>query len=141
MLVGDVECLALVDSGAQISTITIEFVKQLGLKIHQLDRILKFETTGGGDIPYTGYVDVEVNLKIPEIKAFNEDVHMLVIDDSACNHPVPIQLGTLHIDRALDLISNTEITQLSTKRKCCILASLLVVKWHELEMCQRELST
>ena len=28
-----------------------------------------------------GYV--EVNLKIPEIKAFNEDVLMLVIEDSA----------------------------------------------------------
>ena len=64
-LVDDIECLALVDSGAQISTITVEFVKQLGLKIHQLDPVLKFETTGGGDIPYTGYV--EVNLEIPEI--------------------------------------------------------------------------
>ena len=57
------ECLALIDCGAQISTITIELVKQLGLKIHQLDRILKFETTGGGDIPYMGHV--ETNLKIP----------------------------------------------------------------------------
>ena len=27
--------------------------------------------------------NVEVNLKIPEIKAFNEDVLMLIIDDSA----------------------------------------------------------
>ena len=53
------ECLALIDSGAQISTITTEFIKQLGLKIHQLDRILKFEATGGSDIPYTG--DTEVN--------------------------------------------------------------------------------
>ena len=51
ILIDDVECLALVDLGAQISTITIEFIKQLGLKIHQLDRILKFETTGRGDIP------------------------------------------------------------------------------------------
>ena len=40
-LIDDVECLALVDSGVQISTITIECVKQLGLKIHQLGRILK----------------------------------------------------------------------------------------------------
>ena len=48
----NMECLALVDSGAQISTITTEFVKQLGLKIHQLDRILKFETTGEGAIPW-----------------------------------------------------------------------------------------
>ena len=46
ILINDLECLALIDLGEQISTITIEFVKQLGLKIHQLDRILKFETTG-----------------------------------------------------------------------------------------------
>ena len=35
----------------------------------------------GGDIPYMGYV--EVNLKILGIKAFNEDVLMLSIEDSA----------------------------------------------------------
>ena len=45
ILVDDVECLALVDSGTQLSTINIEFVKQLGLGIHQLDRILKIEAT------------------------------------------------------------------------------------------------
>ena len=71
-MIDDVECSALIDSGGLISSITIEFVKQLELQIHQLDRILKFETTGGGDIPYMGYV--EVNLKIPKIKAFNEDL-------------------------------------------------------------------
>ena len=115
ILIDDVECLVLIDSGTQISTIRIEFVKQLGLKIHQLDRILKFETTGGGDIPYMGYV--EVDLKIPQIKAFNEDMLMLVIEDIAYAQHVPIHLGTLCIDRALDLISGREITQLKTKWK------------------------
>ena len=80
ILIDDVECLALVDLGAQISTITIEFIKQLGLKIHQLDKILKFETTCGGDIPFMGYV--EVNLKIPEIKAYDKDVLMLISKNS-----------------------------------------------------------
>ena len=113
ILIDDVECLALVDLGAQISTITIEFIKQLGLKIHQLGRILKFETTGRGDIPYVGYV--EVNLTIPDIKAFNEDVLMLVIEDSVYAQQVPIQLRTLHTDRVLDLIIKKEKSQLSTK--------------------------
>ena len=62
-----------------------------------------------------GYVGV--SLKICEIKPFNEDVLMLVIEDSAYAQHVPIQLGTLHIDRGLDLISEKEITQLSTKWK------------------------
>ena len=93
--------------------ITIEFVKQLGLKIHQLDRILNFESTRVTDIPYTGYV--KVNLKFLEIKAFNEDSLMPVIEHSPYAQRVPIQLGTLHIDRALDLISNIALTHLSTK--------------------------
>ena len=69
-----------------------------------------------------GYV--EVNLKIPEIKEVNEDMLMLVIEDSAYAQWVPIQLGTLHIDWALDLISEKEITQLSTKWKWSKIASL-----------------
>ena len=61
------------------------------MKIYQLDRILKFETTGREDTLYMGYV--EFNLKIPEIKTFNEDMLMPVIEDSAYAQ-VAIQLGT-----------------------------------------------
>ena len=108
------ECLALVDLGGTIIH-HHNFVKQFRQKIYELDRILKFEATGGGDIPYMGYI--EVNLKIPEIYTLNEDVLILVIEGSTCAQHVPIQLGTLHIDRALDLIRDKEITQLSTKWK------------------------
>ena len=73
-----------------------------------------------------GYV--EVNLKLPEIKAFNEDVLILVIEDSIYAQCVSIQLGTLHIDRAWDLISNKETTQLSNKWKWSKLASILAGK-------------
>ena len=51
-----------------------------------------------------------------------------VIDDSPYAQHVPIQLGTLHVNRALDLISDKEITPLSTKWKCSKLASLLTGK-------------
>ena len=43
---------------------------------------------------------------------------MFVIEGSTYAHIVPLQLGVLHIDKALDLISDREITQLSTKWKC-----------------------
>ena len=35
------------DSGVQLSTITITFTQQLGLEIHHLNKILKLEATGG----------------------------------------------------------------------------------------------
>ena len=81
ILIDDVECLALVNLGAQISTITIDFIKQLGLKIHQLDIILKFEKKNR-QRRYSLCRYMEVNLKICEIKVFNEDVLMLIIKDS-----------------------------------------------------------
>ena len=112
-VVDDTKCLALIDSGAQLSTIIVTFVQQLGLKIHLLNKILKFEVTGGGDIHYKGYV--EVNLKILDIKEFNEDVLMLVMEDSPYAQRVPIQLGTLHINKALDLVSENELINLSNK--------------------------
>ena len=68
---------------------------------------------------------MEVNLKLPEIKAFNEDVLMLVIEDSIYAQWVPIQLGILYIDRALDLISEKE---LSRKWKWGKITSLLTGK-------------
>ena len=120
------ESLALIDSGAQISTITIELIKQLGLKIYQLDRILKFETIGGGDIPYMGFV--ETSLKIPEIKVFDEDILMLVIENSKYAQWVSIQLGTLHIDKILDLVNEKEISQLNMKCRSRKIASLLMGK-------------
>ena len=42
---------------------------------------------------------------------------MLVIEDSTYVQWVPIQLGTLHIDRALDLVRDQELEHLSTKWK------------------------
>ena len=52
-------------------------------------------------MPYLGYV--EACLKIPEIKAFDLDVLLLIVPDSAHTHITPITLGTLHIDMAIKL--------------------------------------
>ena len=120
------ECLALVDSGAQLSTITGDFAKRLRLPIHPLHKMIRVKATGGGDIPYLGYV--EVNLKINDLWKFNEDVLMLVIKDSTYAQRVPIQLGTLHIDRVLDTIDQKEMKKLSKCWHRGQLASLLANK-------------
>ena len=69
---------------------------------------------GGGDaVQYHGYV--ECHLQLPQIKKFDVDVLMLVIDDSAYGMRVPIQIGTLHIDMALELATEAEMKKLSRK--------------------------
>ena len=52
-------------------------------------------------MPYLGYV--EAHLKIPEIKAFDLDVLLLIVLDSAHTQHTPITLGMLHIDMAIKL--------------------------------------
>ena len=89
----------LIDSGAQVSAMTQKLAKQMKLKVHKLNKLLRIEGTGGGKVPYKGYV--ETLLKIPEIPDFKEYVLMLVIENSEYGDRVPIQLGTLHIDMIL----------------------------------------
>ena len=60
------EVAALVDLGAQVSNISAQLCKDLGLKIQPLGQLLELEGTGGAAIPYLRFV--EVNLQIPGIK-------------------------------------------------------------------------
>ena len=75
------EVSALVDSGVQVSTISALFCEELGLKVQPLGWLLELEGTGGAAIPYLGFV--EVNLQIPGIKRYNEDVLLLAIPTTA----------------------------------------------------------
>ena len=70
----------LVDSGAQISAISMEFVKRHDLPIFQLQQLLDFEGLGGVDIPYIGYT--ELTLNIPEIEGFKREILAFVQKDS-----------------------------------------------------------
>ena len=91
---------ALVDSSAQVSAMTQKLAKQLKLKVHKLNKLLGIKGTGGGKVPYQGYV--ETLLEIPEIPEFKEQVLMLIIKNIEYGERVPIQLGTLHIDLILE---------------------------------------
>ena len=95
------EARTLLDSGFQLLAISLAWVKELNLKPQQLQSILQIEGLGGLDVPYLGYV--ETCLRIPEIKAFDNDILLLIIPDSAHTHHTPITLGTLHIDMAIKL--------------------------------------
>ena len=76
------------------------------LKIESLDNLLHIEGSGGISIPYIGYV--EVNLKIPEIPAYDEDALMMVMNDSRYGDMVPFAIGTKHIHAAQEMITEKE---------------------------------
>ena len=107
------EARALTDFGSQLSSISLAWVKKLNLKPQQLWYILQIEGSGGLDVPYLGYV--ETHLGIPEIKAFDNDVLLLIIPDSAHTMHTSITLGTPHIDMVIKLATKKELENFNTQ--------------------------
>ena len=79
------------------------------LNIHPLGRLLELEGTRGSAIPYLGYV--EVNLQIPGIKGYNEDVLLLVILTMTYSEKVLVMVRSNIIDRAKGMMTNGELTR------------------------------
>ena len=91
------------------------WVKKLNLKPQQLWYILQIEGLGGLDVPYLGYV--ETHLGVPEIKAFDTDVLLLIVPNSVHTMCTPITLGTLHVDMAIKLATKKELESLKEQWK------------------------
>ena len=78
-----------------------------------MGNFLNSEATGRGLVPYSGYVEAELNLQC--ILKFHEDCLFLGIPKSPYSQRLPIQLGTLHIDKALELATEEELKALNQK--------------------------
>ena len=64
--------ITLIYSGAQVSSISSQFCKELTLWIQSLGRLLDLEGTGDSTIPHIAFV--QINLQILGIKNYNADV-------------------------------------------------------------------
>ena len=62
---------------------------------------------------------------MPQIEKFDLDVLMLVLDDNPYGMRVPVQIGSLHIDMAIDLATEVEMKKLSCKWERAKMAHLL----------------
>ena len=114
---------ALIDSGAQLSTMSEALVQALKLPVHNLNTLIKAEVSGGNTIPYVGYV--EARLQIPGIQAMNKDSLFMVSNNSPYMDCVPIQLGTLHIREAMKSATQDELAKLSIAWKMASFPSYL----------------
>ena len=120
------ETKALSDTGSQLSSISWTWVKKLNLEPKQLQSIVQIEGSGGLEVPYLGYV--EVQLELPEIKAFNHDVLLLIVPDSAHTQCTPITLGKLHIDMAIRMATEEELENLNKQWQRSTVATILSMK-------------
>ena len=84
--------------------------KTLILEIKYLKTILDLEATRGLQVPYLAYT--EMQLKIPEVRAFDRHVLMLVVPDSSYCQRVPVMIGTLFIDMLMKLATQQELEKI-----------------------------
>ena len=120
------ETRALLDSGCQLSAISRAWVKKLNLEPGQLWSVLQIEGSGGLEVPCLGFV--EVQLKIPEVKASDQDVLLLIVADNAHTQYTPITLGTLHIDMAIRIATEKELETLNKQWQRSLVATKLTMK-------------
>ena len=78
------------------------------------------------EVSYLGHVGVR--LKIPEVKAFDQDMLLLIVPDSAHTQYTPIILGTLHINMAIKLATEKELKTLKKQWQRSLVATKLTMK-------------
>ena len=98
---------ALIDWGAQVTSISSGFCKLLTLEVHPLGQLLELEGARGSAILYLGYI--EVNLQIPGIKGYNEDVLLPVIQTTTYSEEVLVMVSSKIIDWVMGMKTKGEL--------------------------------
>ena len=112
VIIDEQEVTALIDLGDQVLSISAQFCKELTLQIQPLGCLSELEGMGGAAITYLRFV--EVNLKIPGIKSYNEDVLLLVIPTMTYSKTVLVVVDTKIINKALSLMTTGDLAKATT---------------------------
>ena len=91
--VNGIPTTCLVDTGATVTIVNVEFCEQLCLEVHSIEGLITVSATGGTNIPYLGYT--VATIEFPQIPSYSDEMVMLVNSDSSdYASRVPIQIGT-----------------------------------------------
>ena len=91
VLLQDVPCRALIDTGSMISTISKSLVERLGLEIFPVKELIKVEGVGGHMVDYLGFVIAKLDLIDIEQEI---EAMFLVMPDVGYNTKTPVLVGT-----------------------------------------------
>ena len=118
---------ALVDSGSQVNTIMPTFMWQCGFPVLPLvdlvDHPLNLVGLGRKQTIPLGFIILCVQVR--EITGYDEDVFLVVPDESEFSRRVPLVIGTCTIGRIINVIRESEINCLSTPWAMVWMAQLL----------------
>lgn len=92
----NVPCKTLIDTGSQISTVSISFYNSYLTKIpiQNCQNLLRVEGVGGDVLPYHGYINCEITLPLTDSTTFSKLIPVLVVPDTKYNTQTPCLIGT-----------------------------------------------
>lgn len=106
MTVDGVDCSCLLDTGSQVTTISMTFYRDnlSQYPIKPISDLLEVEGANGQTVPYSGYI--ETSIKFPKHFIENEPEILtlaLIVPDLRSNSDVPLLIGTNTLDFLFDL--------------------------------------
>ena len=123
---------ALLDTGAQVTSVSDALCARLGLQIYKLKGIA-MEGTGGIRIEYVGYTKIHVALpecpKRPDSSS-TFSVPAIVLKESEYQKEVPVTLGVTALEGLLSQILLEEIQGLDEAWRLCHAAQVVADKLH-----------
>ena len=124
-------CMALLDNGVQMNTITLRYVKEHSLSVGPITDLMSSKVTciGLGNA-YTrplGYVVIRV--QVDRVRGYDEDqIALIILDFSNFVVRVPVILGTPTIRRVVNIMRETEVDALMTLWANARVAHLLAIR-------------
>ena len=107
---------ALLDTGSQVTHISLEYCQAMGIPINPIDQFINIEGTGGDTINYVGFI--EANLIFPMgTHVFKTEALLLVLPTTEYQKRVPVTIGTSLTDMAVDSLDHSDTTNLPTSWK------------------------
>ena len=94
------ETMTLLDTVAQISSISKLWVQDLGLPLYELENIVDREQAGGNVLDCEGFT--EVNITLDHIPGLDLNIPLLVMPYIPYHDQVPVTLGTITLKNIID---------------------------------------
>ena len=124
---------ALLDTGSQVTHISLDYCQAMGIPIHPINQLVKIE--GGGDaIEYVGFIEAELSFPMGT-HVLTTEALLLILPTTEYQKRVPVTIGTSLTDMAVDSLGTLDQTKLTTpwKTVCCATQSWRKVQAQQIQ--------
>lgn len=128
--INDIDTLALIDSGSQISSVCMSHYNNhfSDKPLQDLSALLNVQSAGGNDLPYHGYFECNISIPVSDTSNFNISAPILVVPDTAYNSKVPLLIGTNILNRLSNFPEKPKSAHLHTAIQAINLGSKHLAK-------------